>query len=784
MSESGPGPERERGREADLSAIAGWVGDAFSTHYEPRNPEVRGILTRLLAAEKKNHFFKQRGRMTFDDQSIVTVAFFALKCLRRLISDVPLLSEALVSAHAQARSSAGAVAAWSRLDPERYSDGRIPGLLFDADWVDPRLLLNQEGADLVPDRLKRDGDLPRLRSSFELWRNAQVYGLDVASRNQDIQSLERFNPAIVSAAHRTLATKVVEVEAFQQAYFEHLEREVQRARYPFGLEVQENRDAMVLAVSLAVESETSGALHPVDGSVPYLPYKADKQKKVDDDDEEGEDGNENLEIVERRLLAPTELYSAFRSTIARINQKLDLQARPALPFDLVRAAASVQSDAELFHELPPVLQNGWVPILQSEGFGVSAAEGASSMRKQSSEPSPRLVYARELLRLIPYASADAAALATMSPAGSPRKIAWISQNLDLGDFKGQPRTDAIVGRIRSEILDGFYRERMGADQRAQIEERPLRKVDTGLTTLLVTRLKSVFKAANERPRETTFEPESSEQRRGRKTRRVALGHDDLLTQRNALYGLHLPPTRGQVQRHDAERLTQSTNRPTKEADNAAREAEDERKHRFGVGVTNWIGDFLELIPVYIDVFRSYREWMAKNARPTPADDLDAVRYLDAFYLWLQNDVAAREAGVSAEAESINKEARAAGRGRMLPSTLHDVELADSMTLSLADALKNWAAELPVGTTGRTRARQSIELALRRIYQSPVWIALAKGVPLEDIDESAEVTIATTISALRKKNDLGKLLPGFLVELMDDDTDVGQIFDEKDLTDAG
>ena len=748
MSESRRGGERDHEFEAVLVTAGQRLADAFVAKYSVRYPAVASIVTKLVAAQKKKNFFKQRARMTVDEQLIATYAFFGIHLMRGLVPEVPELTELAAETYRRARAKPVSAGEWSRLFPERYSDNDIPDLLDSRAWVDPRIWLAPETIDFFADAHSRSDAPPRLESVFSLWRSAEVYGFTTASRGQGIDSLIRFVPQVIETAKIARDAISIRADDFEQAYFANLDREVQRAQYPFGLEMPEHRDAMILAIALSIESESGGILRPTAGAAEYL----------------------DLDPEARAMrLTPADLYTVFRSTVARISRSESEHVRPALPFDLIRAAAAVQSQAAQRHELPPVAPTGWVPILQENGFGVRVESVNTSDAPSPKSSAQRLPFAREVLRLLPYSPDAANAINRMFPVGSPRAIAQQSENFELRDFQGRAREDVIVSAIRVETLDAYYRERFGNDQLAQAREPELGKVNAALKDLMSKRLFDIFDKANKRVREVDFELAEQQENPGASLARIALDHDAMLSEyRDAKLGIHIAPTRAHMARTAAAAPEDSTS-AIDEVPAEPGDAREEHTPRFGTTRQPWVEEFIAIIPAYVASYRAYQAWQVAQGAAPSLLDIRAIRDVESFTVWLKRQVAQHDAPVAAAAARYWDDIRS-GRtqsGRVLPEHLQRVALWDDLDVRLGTALTNWASELTGNESVRTRARGSVETVLRRIYSSPVWFALASGVSLEKIDEYSDVNIVTTMDALDSDSPLRELLPPFLADFLEE-----------------
>lgn len=707
---------------------------ALLEHYGEHDG-IREAINATRTQYARGHQFAAKPQLTLSHQGKLTSVFFTIETIHNLVSLVPALAERRQATLSTVQEKHASTTVWSDLDPGYLQNQRVPDLPTAKEYWNAGDYLGPEARYLDETVLTPEiGTGPV--SYFKLWRNPDLFGLRTALRGRDAEALKRFALPIVQ-----MVDSPSTVRAFEDAYFEHMTREINRAYFPFGLSDQSRREFMCLAVALAFESESGGTFNTALAELDKV-----------------EPGS---------VTSNSTLVRAHRSLIAWLLHRPMLVAR-IQSFDLIRAAAAVQlhfSARGTLHD--PVAPSGWARSLQTEAFGVTTKKDAPYVEEPPTSPSARHPFARELLRLLPYSPPLAVELSSMWPAGSIRKIVDFTKNVELPFTQGSARGDAIVFHMRRGILGGLYREQIKDEQLGQPGREPsLRNVQSVLTHLLKWRLNDTLKLANRLPREVPLSVSDAESDEGREELRafarataVSLEHDTLIARAKSTDTALL---REDIANDGASRLGASAVAQSKHARRSqpAPSAEPE----------NWIDEFFDIFPTHRRLWVAYRQYTSTdNGNGLTTLELAQLAELATFTVWLRAEVHRREWTVVRAAEEIHAATESQGldRGRELPTRLHQHELANTIG-TVSDALKLWLNSRPDLKTAahRNAARDAITTLFDTIYTSPLWRSLA----LEDhlvTGPAGELT--ASLNAL-KHNTLRDLMPRLLAELIRDPDD--------------
>ncbi len=421
--------------------------DALIAHYADDEGAAESI--RAARHRLRGHSLPRPG-FTLDEQLEVVTILLSIEAIDALVRVIPRLALRRFDLLEAAATDDVPAAAWRDLSPGFLREGRLPPLLLGEQYRPPSAYLSTE---------KAEAPSGETVGQFQLWRNPDLYGFQRLLFGRNHETVQRLHE---SASRLGGATP----EQVEEAYFLHLEREIRRAAFPFGLAEPEHRHSVAFAIAMTHESESVGSFHGV--------------------------------IRGATGLDPTgipfdhALRSAFDALPARLRAQRSAGARPFGKFDLVRGAASAQS----FFDTEPmarVRDDGWSALLARSGFGVPSP---------GDEVTPRQAYGNELLRLLPYSRSTALQLDALWPVGAVQTIISVTEEHTLDVTMATPFTIFVVHQLRDVVLDAYYAERI---KNEQLGRRPtqatLGSVHSALEQLEELRANDVFAAARKRPLE-------------------------------------------------------------------------------------------------------------------------------------------------------------------------------------------------------------------------------------------------------------------------------------------
>lgn len=655
------------------------VSAKIIAHYEREGFGERAlqVTTAFLKSYEHNHLLSAKSGRTVGELMGTTPMFYALEVVRAMTNEIPRLSRLKERAAEEARSVAAVVDAWMRASPQSVVDGRAPALR--AQPADPAAELSADAAELGHSGHRADDD--RSAGYFSLWRDEAQSGFFLAMYGRGVDAVRRFAPAVQALADSDL-DDINEVEA---AYFEHYRREVERATYPFGVADDANRRSVTFALTLTMEAESAGSFRP-------------RVRQICSDRSYG--------------CTPVDVVSTWTEVVQSISGAASPGStghQPIGAFDLIRVAAAVQlelcEDNMSPHE---AVDSGWHKDLHRMGFAIPRSLPTRKSGGPEKESQPRVPFARELARLIPYSPEIAEILDGLWPAGSRDALARASENRELAVTNGKVRDDAIIAEIRSMILTQFYRERIKNEQldRSPVE-LSLVQVNKALNSMLVNKINTAYREANKRPREESLEQlvESSE-------RDVDETGDIRSLSRS---GASVP----RFAHDEALALAYSVGKAIVQVDGAMAAPASRRSANPAPRVPaveehpDWIYDFSQKFPQHWRLWKHY---------VTTHDKMSVVHarnmaWVEAFSVWAIEQTRTREQAIrTAHDEAKNRPNPTHASAEQHDLFLSDSELNFAPTFSSGVAL--WVSTLP--EDDRVSAARSVRFEIKRMYTSPMW----------------------------------------------------------------
>jgi hypothetical protein len=374
------------------------------------------------------------------------------------------------------------------------------------------------------------------------------------------------------------------------------------------------------------------------------------------------------------------------------------------------------------------------------------------------------------LEQLPYSDDLAGRLHFMHPAGSIRKIIEITANRELRKDQGSYRADAVIFSLRAIGLDSFYRQRAQHERKGQpAETRDLFEVDRAVQHLIRHRHSEELAKIRAVPKETGYDVDELADAESARAR-VDTEEGEVEARTGAAWARL--DNDNWIALATARRLAVTREEMIESPPEATAEAAEPkaptRENRGTVAPRPWVYSFVDYLPAHRSIWLAYREGTRAPLRDRELSDL---RQLELFRVWLDGEIARRESGILAEAARIREQLSTGerDRGAVLPDDLRDLALGEQLAPTVDGGIREWSLVLP--ESERENAKLAARSALHEIYESPVWIERAKGMPPGSYRASTKAERrAASLAAFEVQGTMRTVMSNFVRDMLEGSTD--------------